>query len=95
MKILVNGEKNFNVSRMLKSYENEEDVLLSIIFRKDADLNEINSALSANEGKPKIELIGKTKSLIFEDFAFFSLSLMYLEGNTQELTAVLKKEGIE
>ena len=95
MKILVNGEKNFDVLRISKSYENKDDTLLSIIFDKNADLNEINSAFNVNEGKPKIELIRESKSLIFENFTFFSLSLINLEGNGQELTAILKKEGTE
>ena len=95
MKILVNGEKNFDILRISKSYENKDDILLSIIFNKNADLNEINSAFNVNEGKPKIELIRESKSLIFENFTFFSLSLINLEGNGQELTAILKKEGIE
>ena len=95
MKILVNGEKNFDILRISKSYENKDDILLSIIFNKNADLNEINSAFNVNEGKPKIELIRETKSLIFENFTFFSLSLINLEGNGQELTAILKKEGTE
>lgn len=95
MKILVNGEKNFDILRLSKSYENKEDVLLSIIFHKNADLNEINSVFNKNEGKPKIELIGESKSLVFENFTFFSLSLICLEGSSQELTAILKKEGLE
>lgn len=95
MKILVNEEKNFDILRISKSYENKDDILLSIIFNKNADLNEINSAFNVNEGKPKIELIRESKSLIFENFTFFSLSLINLEGNGQELTAILKKEGTE